>query len=109
METAFEKQNFNEESEKVIKKQVNALFSNMGFNAKNINVSFLNGCSVYVSLIVKVLQPGKMPACVYVENGFAHLSVRDSDHDSNLNRINVSGNKMTMTFFKKLAENNIIN
>ena len=108
MKATFEKQKFNE---RVINKAYYVeMFAELGFEAKRVEISFTNGCSVYVTLDVKVLDESKMFTDVFVYEGEAIIQVRISDHDSNLEKIcgGVSRNKMSMAAFKELIEDNVI-
>lgn len=104
----FEKANFNENV--INENDYIKMFSELGFEAKKVEISFTNGCSAYISLNVKVLNEDNMYADVFVYDGKASIQVRVSDHDSNLERIcgGVSGNKMSMNAFKHLLNNNVI-
>jgi hypothetical protein len=108
MKATFTKLEFNTE---VIKEETYVtMFEKMGFSPSRVEICFTNGCSVYVSLNVKVLKEGQMYADVFVYDGVASIKVRISDHDSNLERIcgGVSGNKMSFMAFSHLVENNVI-
>ena len=108
MKTTFEKQKFNE---RVINKAYFVeMFAELGFEAKRVEISFTNGCSAYITLNVNVLDESKMWADVFVYEGQATIQVRVSDHDSNLEKIcgGVSRNKISMTAFKELILNNVI-
>ena len=108
MKTTFEKQEFNSEFENNSK--YIAMFNELGFNPTKVEVCYTNGCSAYVSLNINVLNEGKMWAETFVFEGKALITVRVSDHQSNLERIcgGVSGNKMSFNSFKHLVRNNVI-
>lgn len=85
-------------------------FKSLGFEVKSVQISYANGCSAYVNLSVKVLNENKMYADVFIYNGQADITVRISDHQSNLERIcgGVAGNRLSYIAFISLVENNII-
>ena len=85
-------------------------FKSLGFNVKSVQISYTNGCSAYVNLSVKVLNENKMYADVFVYNGKADITIRLSDHQSNLERIcgGVAGNRLSFVAFISLVENKII-
>lgn len=108
MKATFEKQEFNQEV--INENEYVEIFKKLGFEPSRIEISFANGCSVYISLNVKVLNESKMYADVFVYNGIASIKVRVSDHESNLERIcgGVSGNRISFIAFKHLVDNGII-
>ena len=108
MKATFEKQNFNEQA--INKAYYVEMFAELGFEAQRVEISFKNGCSVYITLYVNVLDEGKMWPEVFIYEGQAIIQVRVSDHSSNLERIcgGICRNKMSMAAFKDLIENNVI-
>ena len=92
------------------------IFNNLGFTKFTIKTDLTNGCSHYVSLRVSVLRPeglfvGMYPAVLVFSGGEmfedktrCDITVRISDHSSNLDRLGCSGNKMTLSSFKRLIE-----
>ena len=105
---AFKKNNIQESS--TDKALYIEKFKSLGFDVKSVQISYANGRSAYVSLIVKVINENKMFADVFVYNGQADIIVRISDHPSNLERIcgGVAGNKLSYIAFLSLVENKII-
>lgn len=85
-------------------------FKSLGFEVKSVQISHTNGCSAYVSLSVKVINENKMYADVFVYNGQCDITVRISDHQSNLERIygGVVGNRLSYAAFLSLVENKVI-
>ena len=85
-------------------------FKSLGFDVKSVQISYANGCSAYVSLSVKVIDEKKMYSDVFVYNGQSDITVRISDHQSNLERIcgGVAGNRLSYVAFLSLVENKII-
>lgn len=108
MKTTFEKQTFNQEA--VTESDFVTMFNEMGFNPSKIEICFTNGCSAYITVNVKVLNTDKMYADVFIYDNVATLTVRVSDHDSNLEKIcgGVSGNKLSIVAFTQLVKNNVI-
>jgi len=108
MKTQFKKIQFNEKFDNK-EKYIN-MFSDLGFETKKIVISFVNGISAYITLNVKVLNENKMYADVFVYNKIATITIRISDHISNLEKIcgGVSGNKMSFNAFKDLLKNEVI-
>ena len=108
MKSTFEKQevNVNMFNEEYFSQKITSL----GFECDNIQISYTNGASAYISVNVKVLNENKMYADVFVMNGQARLQVRISDHKSNLELIcgGVAGNKVSFEAFKQLVENGVI-
>ena len=104
----FIKRTYNEST--VSEDRYVAMFKDLGFTAKKVVISFTNGCSAYITIDVNVLNEGKMPMDIFVYEGIAQLKVRVSDHNSNLETIcgGCVGDKVSMTLFRKLAENNVI-
>ena len=106
--TTFNKSNIQESS--TDKALYIKMFKDLGFNAKRVDLSYANGCSAYISLSVKVLNENKMYADVFVYNGQADITVRVSEHQSNLERIcgGVAGNRLSYVAFLSLIENKVI-
>lgn len=104
----FTKQNFNEKA--INENDYIKMFNKLGFDVEKVVISYTNGCSAYITLNVIVLDERKMWAETSVFEGKSTITVRVSDHWSNLERIcgGVSGNKMSMQAFQKLIENNVI-
>ena len=101
MKATFEKQEFNTEFD--YNSDITKMFNEMGYTKFNINTCFTNGLSHYVSLNVTVLNEGKCFCDMYInEDNTTDITIRISNHDSNLSRFGVVGNKMTMNNFKKL-------
>ena len=108
MKETFKKQQINEKA--INESYYVKLFAEYGFEAKRVEISFKNGCSAYIRLNVNVLNENKMPGTVFVYEGKAMLTVRISDHSSNIERVcgGSCGDKISFTAFKKLALNNVI-
>lgn len=85
-------------------------FKSLGFDVKSVQISYANGCSAYVNLSVKVINENKIYADVFVYNGQADITVRISEHQSNLERIcgGVAGNRLSYVAFLSLVENKVI-
>ena len=85
-------------------------FKSLGFDVKSVQISYANGCSAYVSLSVKVINENKMYADVFVYNGQSDITVRISEHQSNLESIcgGVAGNRLSYVAFLSLVENKVI-
>ena len=109
MKTTFEKQKFNEAV--ITKESYIEMFKEIGFTPSNVVLCFSNGCSAYITLNVNVLNENKMYADVFVYENKATVTVRVSDHDSNLEKIccGVSGNRLSLNAFKHLVNTNVIN
>lgn len=101
--TTFTKKEFSEDfshEESIIE-----LFSNLGFKNIIINTSMTNGLSHYVKVIdFEVINEMKLYEEMFVFEGFTEITVRISDHKSNLDTIcgGVSGNKMNLQAFENL-------
>lgn len=106
--TKFNKSNIQESS--TDKSFYIKIFEDLGFNIRSVQISYANGCSAYISLTVNVLDEKKMYADVFVYNGQADITVRISEHQSNLERIcgGVAGNRLSYVAFLSLVENKII-
>ena len=85
-------------------------FKSLGFDVKSVQISYANGCSAYVSLSVKVINENKMYSDVFVYNGQSDITVRISEHQSNLESIcgGVAGNRLSYVAFLSLVENKVI-
>lgn len=85
-------------------------FKSLGFDVKSVQISYANGCSAYVNLSVKVINENKIYADVFVYNGQADITVRISEHQSNLESIcgGVAGNRLSYVAFLSLVENKVI-
>ena len=85
-------------------------FKSLGFDVKSVQISYANGCSAYISLSVKVINENKMYADVFVYNGLSDITVRISEHQSNLERLcgGVAGNRLSYIAFLSLVENKVI-
>ena len=80
------------------------MFNSFGFNPSSINICFTNGVSAYVSINCKVLKSGKLPYDAFIWEDMVSLTVRVSDHSSNLERFGgADGNKISMSWFEKLV------
>lgn len=106
----FTAQKFNESA--ISKAKYVSIFEKLGFTVseKDVTISFTNGCSAYISMVVKVVNEGKMPADAFVMDGISYFKVRISDHSSNLERIcgGFCSNTMSFSLFKELVSNNVI-
>jgi len=82
------------------------LFAQMGFNDIEIKTSTTNGISHYVNIYdFTVVNENRLYAEMFVFEGKTDITVRISDHQSNLKK---SGNKMNLTAFKNLIKNGAI-
>ncbi len=108
MRATFEKQEFNQEV--ISDSKYFEMFQEMGFSASKVEICFTNGCSAYVTVIVNVVNEKKMFADNFVYDGKCTLTVRVSDHASNLERVcgGVSGNKVSLAAFRRLIETGAI-
>ena len=109
MKSSFEKQEFNKDFDH--QESIKILFSKLGFNDIDITTSTTNGLSHYVSVNdFVVVNEMKLYAEMFVFEGMTDITVRISDHYSNLDTIcgGVSGNKMNLQAFKKLIETGAI-
>ena len=105
----FTKQEFNEDFDH--QSAVKKLFADMGFSDLEINTSTTNGLSHYVKVFdFKVINEDKLYADMFVWEGHTDITVRISDHESNLDTIckGVSRNKMNLTAFKELINTGAI-
>ena len=87
------------------------LFAQMGFNDIEIKTSTTNGISHYVNVYdFTVVNENRLYAEMFVFEGKTDITVRISDHQSNLDTVcnGVSGNKMNLTAFKNLIKNGAI-
>lgn len=107
MTTTFEKQEFNQDFDH--QSEITKLFNEMGYTKFKIETCFTNGLSHYVNLNVTVLNDKNCWCDMYInENNTTDITVRISDHSSNLSRFGVVGNKMDMKHFKKLIQSGAI-
>jgi hypothetical protein len=81
-----------------------------GFTISSFSFSNANGYSAYIGCAVKVLDDLKMPDSIFVFDGVANLTIRISDHLSNLETLcaGVAGNRVSEAMFNKLVENRVI-
>jgi len=87
------------------------IFKNLGFNDLKITTSKTNGLSHYVQVLdFVVINEMKLYADMFVFDGKTDITVRISDHKSNLDTIcnGVDGNKMNLAAFKNLINNGAI-
>ncbi len=107
--TKFKKQEFNEDYDHQL--AVTKMFAEMGFNDLKITTSTTNGLSHYVDVYdFEVVNEDKLYSQMFVFEGKTNITVRISDHVSNLDTIckGVSGNKMNLQAFKGLIESGAI-
>lgn len=105
----FKKQEFNKNFDH--QASVKATFAELGFYNLSIQTSLANGLSHYVSVIdFDLLDENKLYHEMFVDSGMTFITVRISDHRSNLDTIcgGVSGNQMNLAAFKKLIETGAI-
>jgi hypothetical protein len=91
--------------------EVRQMFAELGFNDLKIQTSYTNGVSHYVSVNdFDVVNEMKLYGCMFVYEGETFITVRVSDHTSNLDTIcgGVDDNRMNMDAFKKLIETGAI-
>jgi len=101
MKAIFEKQEFNTDFD--YNSEITKQFNELGYTKIKIVSCFTNGLSHYVSLNVAVLNSRNCWSEMYInENNTTDITVRISNHDSNLSRFGIVGNKMTMANFNKL-------
>ena len=107
MKATFEKQEFNTEFD--YSSEITKMFNKMGYTKFKIETCFTNGLSHYISLNIDVINEKNCWSDMYInEDKTTDITVRISNHDSNLSRFGVVGNKMTMTNFKKLISTKAI-
>ena len=109
MTTQFIKTNFNEDFDHETK--VVEIFEKLGFDNIKITTSTANGLSHYVSVLdFKLLDENKLYGEMFVFEGETSISVRISDHASNLDTIcgGVDGNKMNLNAFENLIKTGAI-
>ena len=107
MTTTFEKQEFNQDFDH--QSEIIKMFSEMGYTKISIDTCFTNGLSHYVRLTVEVLNDKNCWCDMYInDDNTTDITVRISDHSSNLSRFGVVGNKMDMIHFKKLIQSGAI-
>jgi hypothetical protein len=104
--TTFEKDQYSADFDH--QKEVREIFTQLGFSNFNIETCLTNGCSHYISLEVNVLNEMKCWSEMHVENNKSYVTVRISDHSSNLERFGCVRNKMSFNDFKKLIANGAI-
>ncbi len=104
----FEKQNFNENFDHTT--PIYKMFSDMGYTNVTVKTDMSNGLSHYVRLSVDVVNEGKLYHEIEPFDGRVYLTIRISNHSSNLERIcgGVCGSKMTLSAFKNLIEKQAI-
>lgn len=107
MET-FTSQKFNENL--ITKESYISMFEEFGFTPSKVEISFVNGCSAYITLNVNVINENKMYAETFVFDGKATITVRVSDHVSGLEKNcgGICGNRFSLVVFRELVKNNII-
>jgi hypothetical protein len=91
--------------------KISQKFREMGYNNFKIKTVLTNGCSHYVSLCVNVANDKKLPFDSFTFDGKIVLSVRISDHDSNLEKFGGwegGSNKCSLLFFYNLREKGAI-
>lgn len=106
---SFKKIEFNESFDH--ESGVLKIFNELGFYDLKIKTSFTNGLSHYIDVIdFKILNEGKLYADMWVYDGETTITVRISDHTSNLDTIcgGVDGNRMNLGAFKHLIESGAI-
>ena len=101
----------NENTKRRIKKE----FAEKGFNDIGVSVSTTNGQSIYVNLILAVVDAKKlfkgMQPCEY---GYVSIQIRMSDHDSGLEKncrgfhVDTLGAKMTLPIFESLIQSGAV-
>ena len=109
MTTEFRKSEFNKDYDH--QASVVETFSELGFNDVKIETSLTNGLSHYVKVLdFQVSDESKLYSEMFVFEGETFITVRISDHTSNLDTIcgGVSGNKMNLNAFKNLIKNGAI-
>jgi hypothetical protein len=99
---SFYKHNFNPNFDH--KSPIIQMMKEKGFNNVKVDTCLKNGLSNYVTLEVDVLNENKCFANMDTSNGRAKITIRISNHESNLERHcgGVAGNKMTMFAFETL-------
>lgn len=104
----FEKQEMNQDF--YTEQYFVEMFKEMGFEATRVELCFTNGASAYISVNTMVVNENKMYADCFVYEGMCSLTVRVSDHSSNLEKIcgGVCKNKLSLQAFKKIVENGTI-
>jgi|688.fasta_scaffold747383_2 hypothetical protein len=101
----------NEKTQKRIKKE----FAEKGFNDVSVSVSTKNGESIYVNIILAVVDAKKlfkgMQPCEY---GYVRIQIRMSDHFSGLEKncggfhVDQFSAKMTLPIFEALIQSGAI-
>lgn len=108
-QTTFTKRDFNKDFN--YDDKIKSIFADLGFNDLRIKTSTTNGLSHYVGVKDFVLlDENKLYADMFVFQGITHITVRISDHSSNLDTIcgGVDGNKMNLNAFKHLISTGAI-
>lgn len=82
------------------------MMNKMGYTNVRVETCLTNGLSHYVRLNVEILNPGKLFYGMDTYEGRVSITIRISNHWSNLELHcgGVSGNKMTMHAFQTLIE-----
>ena len=107
MTTTFEKQEFNQDFDH--QSEIINMFNEMGYTKINVDTCLTNGLSHYVRLTVEVLNAKNLWCDMYVnDDNTTDITIRISDHSSNLSRFGAVGNKMDMRHFKKLIQSGAI-
>lgn len=109
MKATFTKKEFSKDFDH--QERITKIFSDLGFNDIVIKTSDTNGLSHYVSVNdFIVVNEMKLYDEMFVFEGDTYITVRISDHTSNLDTIcgGVSGNKMNLRAFKHLIETGAI-
>lgn len=97
------------------KKRIKKEFAEKGFNDVGVSVNTTNGESIYVNLILAVVDAKKlfkgMQPCEY---GCVRIQIRMSDHDSGLEKncggfhVDSLGAKMTLPIFESLLKSGAV-
>lgn len=107
MNQSFDKREYNENVDHT--SSIIIMFNQMGYTNVKADYCLTNGLSIYVKLIVEVLNEGRCYNEMEIINNKANVTIRISDHESNLNRFGgVCGNNMTLYAFKKLVSTGAI-
>lgn len=105
----FEKSTFNANVDH--QSNVKEIFQSLGYTDFSIKTSLTNGCSNYVSLCLKIENAGKLPYDAWTFDDTIVITVRISDHASNLERFGGwegQSNRCTLSFFKHLRDTGAI-
>jgi hypothetical protein len=97
------------------KKRIKKQFAEKGFNDIGVSVSTTNGESIYVNIILAVIDAKKlfkgMQPC---EWGFVRIQIRISDHESGLEKncggfnVDQFSAKMTLPIFERLIQSGAV-